>query len=190
MDTITGDMTFYNHANSGLPDNDVRALAIEDSAKWIGTDGGGLAKLDGTNWTVYNTTNSGVPDNDVRALAIEGSTKWIGTLGGGLASYNEQGIEEKSNIKNQSASGGAKLEILKNPFIRSTVISYETPVASKVSLKLYDITGSCVKTLVDGQKSAGSYTFNLNAKELLSGVYFAKFSVGKCKETKKLILMK
>jgi hypothetical protein len=54
------------------------------------TDGGGLAKFDGTNWTVYNTSNSGLPHNYIYTLAIDQSNvKWIGTYGGGLAKFND-----------------------------------------------------------------------------------------------------
>nr|MBC8489071.1 hypothetical protein [Bacteroidota bacterium] len=68
IDKTTGIPTFYNKANSGLPDNWVYAIAIDESVtKWIGTGGGGLAEFDGTNWTVYNTSNSGLPDNYVRS---------------------------------------------------------------------------------------------------------------------------
>jgi hypothetical protein len=35
---------------------------MDSGNKWIGTDGGGLAKFDGVNWTVYNKSNSGLPD--------------------------------------------------------------------------------------------------------------------------------
>jgi ligand-binding sensor domain-containing protein len=56
--------TVYNTSNSGLPDNYVRAIAIDGQGnKWIGTLGEGLAKFDDVNWTVYNTSNSGLPDN-------------------------------------------------------------------------------------------------------------------------------
>ncbi|MDD5529624.1 MAG: two-component regulator propeller domain-containing protein [bacterium] len=89
MNKTTGEMTFYNHANSGLPDNEVWALVIEGTTGdiWIGTYSG-LAKFDGTNWTVFNTSNSGLPHNEVRALAIEGNNIWIGTYGGGLAKFD------------------------------------------------------------------------------------------------------
>ena len=55
----TKETIFYNKANSGLPDNTIRAL-VKDSKgiKWIGTEGG-LARFDGQNWTVYNKKNSG-----------------------------------------------------------------------------------------------------------------------------------
>jgi len=57
--------------------------------KWIGTNGGGLAKFDSTTWTVYNTSNSGLPNNSVTSIAIDGSgNKWIGTNGHGLAKFD------------------------------------------------------------------------------------------------------
>jgi hypothetical protein len=79
----------YNTSNSGLPDNDVRAIAIDGQGnKWIGTTDG-LAKFDDVNWTVYNTSNSGLPNNDVFAIAIDGQgNKWIGTYGGGVAKFD------------------------------------------------------------------------------------------------------
>jgi ligand-binding sensor domain-containing protein len=81
--------TVYNTSNSGLPNNDVTAIAIDGQGnKWIGT-GRGLAKFDGVNWTVYNTSNSGLPDNSVWAIAIDGQgNKWIGTWFGGLAKFD------------------------------------------------------------------------------------------------------
>ncbi len=79
----------YNTSNSGLPDNWVYSIAIDDSGnKWIGTSGGGLARFDGTNWTVYNTSNSGLSSNHIYSIAIDSSgNKWIGT-NGGLARFD------------------------------------------------------------------------------------------------------
>jgi hypothetical protein len=81
--------TVYNTSNSGLPSNDVSAIAIDGQGnKWIGT-GWGLAKFDGVNWTVYKTSNSGLPGDWVWAIAIDGQgNKWIGTDGGGLAKFD------------------------------------------------------------------------------------------------------
>ncbi|MFQ6127019.1 MAG: two-component regulator propeller domain-containing protein [Candidatus Heimdallarchaeota archaeon] len=67
--------------NTGLPDNDVRALVIDAHGNtWIGTWGGGLVRFDGVNWTIANTGNSGIPSNDVTALAIDPHGNiWVGT---------------------------------------------------------------------------------------------------------------
>ncbi|MCX7762036.1 MAG: hypothetical protein N2252_04250 [Candidatus Kryptonium sp.] len=83
LDKTTGAMTFYNRANSGLPDNSVQSIAIDKQGnKWIGTWDGGLAKFDGKNWVVYNRANSGLPSNNVYSIAIDKQgNKWIGTGG-------------------------------------------------------------------------------------------------------------
>jgi hypothetical protein len=87
LDKTTGEKTFYDHANSGLPHNEVFALAIDGSNLWIGT-WGGLANFDGTNWTVYDTSNSGLHDNVVSSLAIDNGNIWIGTEYDGLANFD------------------------------------------------------------------------------------------------------
>ena len=90
----TPEWIVYDTANSGLPSDLVRDLAIDEQGNiWMGTRGGGLANFDGVNWTVYNTANSGLPDDLIVALAIdEQGNKWIGTAGGGLAVYREGGV--------------------------------------------------------------------------------------------------
>ncbi|MDZ7821593.1 MAG: two-component regulator propeller domain-containing protein [Candidatus Marinimicrobia bacterium] len=81
------DWTVYNTSNSGLPDNRVSSLALDNDLLWIGT-WGGLTSFDGTEWTVYNESNSGLPDNDVRSLAVDNDLLWVGTYWGGLASFD------------------------------------------------------------------------------------------------------
>jgi ligand-binding sensor domain-containing protein len=91
LNKSTGEFIVYDKWNSGnCLITMFGAIAIDGQGnKWIGTDGGGLAKFDGINWTVYNTSNSGLPDNYVRAIAIDGQgNKWIGTDGGGLAKFD------------------------------------------------------------------------------------------------------
>jgi len=77
-----------------------------------------------------------------------------------------------------------------NPFNPSTVISYQLPVSSDVTLKVYDVLGNEVATLVNEEKPAGSYEVEFPAEGLTSGIYFYKFQAGSFVETKKMILMK
>lgn len=63
-----------------------------------------------------------------------------------------------------------------NPFNPKTVISYQLPVASKVSLKVYDVLGREVATLVDGMKDAGAYSATFDGARLASGVYIMRLS--------------
>jgi len=66
-----------------------------------------------------------------------------------------------------------------NPFNPTTVISYQLPVDSKVSLKVYNLLGQEVATVVDGERKAGYHQETLNARSLASGVYVYQLVVGK-----------
>ncbi len=81
-----------------------------------------------------------------------------------------------------------------NPFNPSTKINYDIPVDSKVSIKLFDISGREVATLVNEIKTAGYYTVNFNGVNLASGMYFYRIvAEGKGSnftETKKMTLIK
>jgi hypothetical protein len=77
-----------------------------------------------------------------------------------------------------------------NPFNPKTVISYQLPVGSNVALKVFDLLGREVATLVDEYNPAGSYEVNFNAKELSSGIYFYTMNAGSFVQTKKMILLR
>jgi hypothetical protein len=77
-----------------------------------------------------------------------------------------------------------------NPFNPSTVISYSLPVTGSVSLKVYDVVGREVATLVNETKNAGSYTVIFEASKLSSGVYFSRLENNGSAQIKKLVLMK
>ena len=82
-----------------------------------------------------------------------------------------------------------------NPFNPATIISYDLPVDSKVTIKVYDILGNEVKTLVNEFKTAGSYkiTFdanNNNQQQLSSGMYIYKLEAGNFSASKKMILVR
>jgi endo-1,4-beta-xylanase len=77
-----------------------------------------------------------------------------------------------------------------NPFNPSTTIEYDLPKASYVLLKVYDVLGREVKTLVDGRKNAGRYSVRFDASDLPSGVYFYSLQAGDKSFVKKLLLLK
>jgi len=77
-----------------------------------------------------------------------------------------------------------------NPFNPTATIKYNTPAAGRVSLKIYDILGSEVITLVDEVKSAGRYEAVFNASELASGVYIYTIQAGDFYHSRKMILLK
>jgi hypothetical protein len=77
-----------------------------------------------------------------------------------------------------------------NPFNPSTSISYELPSRSFVSLKMFDVLGREVATLVNEEKPAGTYSVTWDARNVASGMYFYRLQAGSFTDTKKLILMK
>jgi len=77
-----------------------------------------------------------------------------------------------------------------NPFNPSTKISWQSPVGSHQTLKVFDVLGNEVATLVDEYRNAGSYEINFNANSLSSGIYFYKLTIGSFVDSKKMILLR
>ncbi len=77
-----------------------------------------------------------------------------------------------------------------NPFNPSTKINYDLPYDSKVSIKIFDMSGREAATVVNEFKTAGYYTADINASSLSSGVYFYTINADNFSATKKMILVK
>jgi len=77
-----------------------------------------------------------------------------------------------------------------NPFNPATTIRYQLQERSLVTIKVFDILGSEVATLVNEEKPAGSYEVQFEGSGLTSGIYFYRFQSGSFVETKKMILLK
>lgn len=77
-----------------------------------------------------------------------------------------------------------------NPFNPATTIRYQVPNASNVSLKVYNMMGQEVATLVNGMKEAGNHTITFDGTKLASGVYLYQINAGSFQDVKKMILMK
>lgn len=77
-----------------------------------------------------------------------------------------------------------------NPFNPTTAISFQLPAYSHVSLKVFDVLGREVATLVNEYKPAGNYRIQFNASKLVSGVYFYRMESGTFSQTKKLVVLK
>lgn len=77
-----------------------------------------------------------------------------------------------------------------NPFNPSTEISCSIPTQGNVVLKIYDVLGREVATLVNEKKQAGEYTVEWHADGLPSGVYFYRLVAGDFVRTRKMILMR
>jgi hypothetical protein len=98
------------------------------------------------------------------------------------------------NPASQTVSSATSFELgqnYPNPFNPSTQIRFTIPKTSLVSLKIYDVLGREVASLINREAyNTGSYTFNFNAASLASGVYFYRLQSGGVSQTKKMLLVK
>jgi hypothetical protein len=77
-----------------------------------------------------------------------------------------------------------------NPFNPSTVISYSVPKESRITLKIYNLLGQEVSTLVNTNQKAGTYNVSFDASKLSSGIYFYSLKADGFTNTKKMMLVK
>jgi len=110
--------------------------------------------------------------------------------------YSDETVLMKTNSREISFQGAMTVESYDlaqnypNPFNPSTTIKYQIPEDGIVSLKIYDILGKEVKTLVNEQKPVGRYEVKFDATDLATGVYIYRLKVNDFVSVKKMVLMK
>jgi photosystem II stability/assembly factor-like uncharacterized protein len=77
-----------------------------------------------------------------------------------------------------------------NPFNPITKISWQTSISGRQTLKVYDLTGKEIKTLVDDFRNAGKYEVYFDASNLASGIYYYRLTIGNKSKTKKMVLLR
>jgi photosystem II stability/assembly factor-like uncharacterized protein len=99
-------------------------------------------------------------------------------------------VEEDQVRNNLSPKDYLLYQNYPNPFNPSTKISWQSPVSSRQTLKIYDVLGNEIVTLVDEEMEAGYHSVDFDASQLPSGVYFYQLKAGNFLETKKMILLR
>jgi hypothetical protein len=109
----------------------------------------------------------------------------------------DEGIElykyEPTSVKDRNSNIADNFRLYQNypnPFNPTTKISWQSPVSSWQTLKIYDALGNKVTTLVDEYKPAGTFEIEFNASNLSSGIYFYQIKADNFMETKKMILLR
>ncbi|MCH8325347.1 MAG: T9SS type A sorting domain-containing protein [Bacteroidetes bacterium] len=126
----------------------------------------------------------------MNSLAVSGTNIFAGTFGGVFTSTLSDIITDVKEISNSIPNNFVLSQNYPNPFNPSTNINFSVPLSSFVSVKVYDVLGKEVASLVNEELKAGSYKFNFNAKGLTSGVYFYRVTAGNFTQTKKMILLR
>ncbi|MCU7511794.1 MAG: T9SS type A sorting domain-containing protein [Ignavibacteria bacterium] len=106
-----------------------------------------------------------------------------------LAPYDKTtGVEEK--LRHGIPDNYSLEQNYPNPFNPSTKIRYSLPERAFVTLKVYDVLGSEIASLVNGEKTSGNYEVEFDASKLTSGIYIYRIQAGKFTSAKKLLLVK
>ena len=164
------------------------SIALWDSTKWTPL-GGGIRRNPIVNGTASVTSMVGTPGG----LYAGGTFNYAGnSYSNDLALWKDFTLTGIDNVLagEQQPYQTRLYPNYPNPFNPATTIPYSLQTAGPVKLRVYNILGKLVATLVDENQRAGSHEVQFNASHLSSGVYFYRISTPGFTETKKLLLLK
>jgi len=163
-------------------------ITNEKGDVFLGRSNGEILKYAGdTNWVSLGT---GIPSTYVWCLALDSlDYMYAGTENGTVYRSNNTVTEVINNFPNELKHFFLN-QNYPNPFNPATTIRYQLPERSLVTIKVYDILGREVATLVNEEKPAGSYEVQFIGNGLTSGIYFYQIKAGEYSETKKMILLR
>ena len=172
----------------GLAGSAVRTFQVNGTDLFAGTSLGVLVSNDtGRSW---KSVNAEMADSNIISLQISGDYMLAGTAGGAVW---RRPLSEVTGVKTSMISSPTQFSLgqnYPNPFNPTTTITFSVPTHSLVSLKVFDILGREVATVLSEQLPAGNYSRQWSAQHMPSGVYFYRLHAGSFTETKKLVLLK
>jgi beta-glucosidase len=153
----------------------------------------------GTDWnTIVNKANGvggvekWIVNSDARYIRLTGTargTEW----GYSIYEFEVYNIDSITTVNSAETKFPADYDLEQNypnPFNPNTTISYTIPKEGFVTLKVYNILGEEIATLVNEEKKAGGYRIDFNGLNLASGIYIYKISVDNFISSRKMILLK
>lgn len=152
----------------------------------------------GTNGAIIYTNDSGNTwlnissgtTQTLSSVSFVNPSRGIAVGDGGTILRTDSGVPLKVDQPGSIASNFALEQNYPNPFNPVTSINYQLPQTGFVTLKIYNILGKEVATLVNEEKSAGNYTVKFDGTGIPSGVYLYQLRAGSSVELKKMILLK
>jgi len=185
----TNDGASWSAVNTGLTNTAIWSLAVSGTYLFAGTRGGVfLSTNGGASWSAVNT---GLTNIYVTAFAVSGTNLFAGTYGTGV--WRRRLSEMVTSVQPSAGEPPVAFKLEQNypnPFNPGTTIKFSVVKSGLVSLKVYDLPGREVATLVNEEMNPGSYEVSFDATRLASGVYFYRLCTGEFVQTKTLVLQK
>ncbi len=177
--------TTWTSQTSGTTE-DLRSVHFIDNNGWTVGDEGTILKVSNGTYQTSGTTK------DLRSVYFtDNITGWVVGDGGTILQTTNGGVSFVEEKVNDEIPTTYRLSYnFPNPFNPSTKIRYSVPQSSNVVIKIFDILGNEIETLVDEEKSVGTYEITWYAENLPSGIYFYRLQAGSFVETKKMVFMK
>ncbi|MFZ1280236.1 MAG: M28 family peptidase [Ignavibacteriaceae bacterium] len=149
--------------------------------------------IDNTSWNKIGFVNGNGTSTEIHNYSFADQTPFVGTSYYRLKQIDFDGTTEYSNIIEVTFGAISEFALdqnYPNPFNPSTKINYSIKEKSNVELKIFDLLGGEVATLVNEEKSPGNYEVIFDASNLSSGVYLYTIKAGSFVQTRKMLLMK
>ncbi len=164
-----------NNSGFSIERKEIDLKANNNKWQTIGfVKGSGSTTISHTYTYVDNPANNGVYQYRLKQIDYNGSFKYSNTTEVNLLLVNSFKLEQN----------------YPNPFNPTTTIGYDIPSASFVTIKVYDMLGNEVTTLINEYVDAGVHEITFNASKLSSGVYLYRMTAGKYTMQKKMLLLK
>lgn len=175
-------------------------ITVPGSGNILGLDGTGDIFWAGRGTAIYMSTDAGntwvshfTPTGTVNAMDVVedgdcatgwavGATGTISRLSGVMVGLGNNNTEVPETFRLE--------QNYPNPFNPATTISFSMPTSDNVELKVYDMLGREVASLINGFRVAGSFRVDFNASHLSSGVYIYRLKAGDFVESKRMMLVK
>ncbi len=191
--------TPFNHLVAVYPDGEIKWKFKVHGKVWSSpvVDSNGIIYFGSHDDTLYALEDLGScaqvvwkfgTGGSIRSAAAIRNPLYFTSLDGKIYCINPPSavkLKEKTTQKLNAFS----LQVYPNPSNKEIIIRYSCPYSCEVSLKIYDVSGRLVKTLVNSKKKPGSYIIKCDNKEFPCGIYFIRMQAGEFRATKKLLLI-
>lgn len=169
-----------------------KTIQIGDTVRWInGVDGGGVHNVVANDGS-FTSGLPAFPWTFIHIFISEGVFPYHCSDHSSAGMTGTIIVQSTTDIKDDNFSFSKFVldQNYPNPFNPTTKISWRSPISGHQTLKVFDLLGNEVATLIDEYRPAGDYDVEFNGNNISNGVYYYQLKIGAFIETKKLILLK